>query len=103
MTVAKNKSKWSQNRFAQASLLCAAVAVALTLAGATLQARPAIRNPEHAFAPVLSEDFQQSLSRANRQLQELAEAVDQYKMRHRRRFITFEELFEVVKSLGYHK
>ncbi|MCA9127710.1 MAG: DUF1553 domain-containing protein [Planctomycetales bacterium] len=76
MTVAKNKSKWSQNRFAQASLLCAAVAVALTLAGATLQARPAIRNPEHAFAPVLSEDFQQSLSRANRQLQELAEAVD---------------------------
>ena len=34
---------------------------------------------------------------------ELAEAVDQYKLLHRRRFITFEELFDVVSSLGYHK
>lgn len=34
---------------------------------------------------------------------ELAEAIDQYKLRHRRRFITFEELYEVVAELGYHK
>lgn len=34
---------------------------------------------------------------------ELAEAVDQYKLRHRRRFITFEELYDVMSSLGYHK
>lgn len=34
---------------------------------------------------------------------ELAEAVDNYKMRHRRRFITFEELFNVMSALGYHK
>lgn len=34
---------------------------------------------------------------------ELAEAVDQYKLRHRRRFITFEELFDVMEGLGYHK
>ena len=34
---------------------------------------------------------------------ELAEAIDQYKLRHRRRFITFEELFDVIDSLGYHK
>jgi hypothetical protein len=34
---------------------------------------------------------------------ELAEAVDQYKLRHRRRFITFEELFDVMSALGYHK
>lgn len=34
---------------------------------------------------------------------ELAEAVDQYKLRHRRRFITFEELYDVMASLGYHK
>ena len=34
---------------------------------------------------------------------ELAEAVDQYKLRHRRRFITFEELFDVMWSLGYRK
>jgi len=34
---------------------------------------------------------------------ELGEAIDQYKMLHRRRFITFEELYEVIAGLGYHK
>jgi hypothetical protein len=33
----------------------------------------------------------------------LAQAIDQYKLRHRRRFITFEELYDVMASLGYHK
>lgn len=37
------------------------------------------------------------------EVDELARAVDQYKLRHRRRFITFEELFDVMTSLGYHK
>lgn len=37
------------------------------------------------------------------EVQEFAEAVDQYKLRHRRRFITFEELYDVMASLGYHK
>ena len=34
---------------------------------------------------------------------ELAQAVDQYKLRHRRRFITYDELYNVMASLGYHK
>ncbi|QDT64228.1 hypothetical protein [Calycomorphotria hydatis] len=34
---------------------------------------------------------------------ELGEAIDQYKMLHRRRFITFEELYDVISGLGYHK
>ena len=34
---------------------------------------------------------------------ELAQAIDHYKMRHRRRFITFEEMLAVVKSLGYRR
>ena len=34
---------------------------------------------------------------------ELAVAIDSYKMRHRRRFITYEEMLAVVKTLGYHK
>jgi hypothetical protein len=34
---------------------------------------------------------------------ELATAIDTYKLRHRRRFITFEEMLGVVKSLGYRK
>jgi hypothetical protein len=32
---------------------------------------------------------------------ELARAIDQYKLLHRRRFITYEEMLGVVKSLGY--
>lgn len=34
---------------------------------------------------------------------ELALAVDEYKLRHRRRFITYEELLEVIESLGYRR
>lgn len=37
------------------------------------------------------------------EVDELATAIDQYKLEHRRRFITFEELFDVMASLGYHK
>ena len=32
---------------------------------------------------------------------ELARAIDGYKLQHRRRFITFEEMLAVIKSLGY--
>jgi len=31
----------------------------------------------------------------------LAQAIDTYKLVHRRRFITYEEMLAVVKSLGY--
>lgn len=34
---------------------------------------------------------------------ELADAVDNYKLRNCRRFITFEELFDVIQGLGYQK
>lgn len=32
---------------------------------------------------------------------ELALAIDSYKLQHRRRYITFEEMLSVVKDLGY--
>ena len=32
---------------------------------------------------------------------ELAKAIDSYKLSHRRRFINFEEMLSIVKSLGY--
>ncbi|MCE9528869.1 MAG: hypothetical protein K8R36_22720 [Planctomycetales bacterium] len=32
---------------------------------------------------------------------ELAQAIDAYKLMHRRRFITYEEMLGVVKGLGY--
>ncbi len=34
---------------------------------------------------------------------ELAQAIDGYKVRHRRRFVTYEEMLGVIESLGYHK
>jgi hypothetical protein len=34
---------------------------------------------------------------------ELAMAIDGYKLRHRRRFITYEEMLSVITSLGYTK
>ena len=34
---------------------------------------------------------------------ELARAIDGYKVQHRRRFVTFEEMLGVIKSLGYSK
>lgn len=47
--------------------------------------------------------FSSSPNSARPEVNELAEAVDAYKMRHRRRFITYEELYDVVQSLGYHR
>jgi hypothetical protein len=47
--------------------------------------------------------FQDSRSEARPEVVELAEAVDHYKLRHRRRFITFEELYDVIAGLGYRK
>jgi len=34
---------------------------------------------------------------------ELAQAIDSYKLMHRRRFITYEEMLAVMKSLGYRR
>lgn len=35
--------------------------------------------------------------------QELAQEINRYKFRHRRRFINYEEILSVVKTLGYRK
>jgi hypothetical protein len=34
---------------------------------------------------------------------DLARAIDEYKLLHRRRFITYEEMLGVIKELGYRK
>jgi len=34
---------------------------------------------------------------------ELAEAIDNYKLQNRRRYITFEEMLDVITGLGYTK
>jgi hypothetical protein len=34
---------------------------------------------------------------------EMAETIDRYKLLHRRRFITYDELYDVITGLGYRK
>jgi hypothetical protein len=34
---------------------------------------------------------------------ELAEAIDSYKLQHRRRYVTYEEMLQVITKLGYVK
>lgn len=47
--------------------------------------------------------FQNSHASERPDVAELAQAVDCYKLQHRRRFITYAELFQVIADLGYHK
>lgn len=47
--------------------------------------------------------FANSHEELSSEARELARAIDGYKMRHRRRFITYEEMLGVITSLGYHK
>lgn len=47
--------------------------------------------------------FSNSHEGLSEEARELALAIDEYKLRHRRRFVTYEEMLTVVKSLGYHK
>lgn len=47
--------------------------------------------------------FTDSYNGLTPEARELAEGVDGYKLRHRRRFISYEELLDVVRSLGYHR
>lgn len=47
--------------------------------------------------------FTNSYEGLSSQAMELAQAIDAYKLRHRRRFITYEEMLTVLDSLGYRK
>ncbi len=47
--------------------------------------------------------FGNSHSELSEEARELADAIDQYKVENRRRYITFEEMYQVIQSLGYHK
>ena len=45
--------------------------------------------------------FTNSHDELSPEARDLAQAIDSYKLMHRRRFITYEEMLSVVKSLGY--
>jgi hypothetical protein len=45
--------------------------------------------------------FTNSHEELSPEARELAQAIDGYKLMHRRRYITFEEMLAVIKDLGY--
>lgn len=47
--------------------------------------------------------FANSHSELTPAARELALAIDEYKLRHRRRFITYEEMYDVICQLGYRR
>ncbi len=47
--------------------------------------------------------FANSYDELSPDARELAQAIDEYKLHHRRRFITFEEMLGVIHELGYRK
>lgn len=47
--------------------------------------------------------FSDSHSDLSAEAAELGRAIDQYKLVHRRRYITYEEMLVVMKDLGYNK
>lgn len=63
------------------------------------------RNPDTAPVTPGKErrQFANSYEELSPEAAELGQAIDGYKLRHRRRFITFEEMLAVLTSLGYHK
>ena len=55
-------------------------------------------------APVVERrQFSNTHSDLSPDAQELAGAIDEYKLHHRRRFITYEEILSVIQNLGYAK
>lgn len=61
------------------------------------------RNMQDGPPGVERRQFADGRSEQRPEVRELAEAVDQYKLRHRRRFVTFDELYNVITALGYHR
>lgn len=62
------------------------------------------RQPSPARSPgVERRQFGNSHQGLSPEARELAEAIDAYKVKHHRRFVTFEEMLQVIQSLGYHR
>ncbi len=63
---------------------------------------PDRRTTEPDVTPVIERrQFANTHSELSAEARRLGQAIDQYKLVHRRRFITYEEMLSVIKSLGY--
>ena len=63
---------------------------------------PDRREPNPVMKPVIERrQFGNSHSELSEEARQLGQAIDQYKLIHRRRYITYEEMLNVIKSIGY--
>jgi hypothetical protein len=62
-----------------------------------------IQRGEDDFGGRERRQFTNSHDELSPEARDLAQAIDNYKLQHRRRFITFEEMLFVMKQLGYSK
>ena len=70
-------------------------------APAAFESFPADRRVENRGADAERRQFGTSRTTGRPEVDELAEAVDRYKLENRRRFITYAELYDVMIDLGY--
>ena len=47
--------------------------------------------------------FSDSRNLLRPEVQEISEAIDEYKIKNLRRFITMDEIYDIITELGYHK
>ncbi len=63
---------------------------------------PERREPNPVMQPVIERrQFGNTHSELSEEARTLGRAIDQYKLVHRRRYITYEEMLNIIKSLGY--
>jgi hypothetical protein len=60
-------------------------------------------DPDSSRPTTERRQFANSHEELSPEARELAQAIDEYKLVHRRRFITYEEMLGVVRALGYHR
>jgi hypothetical protein len=74
-------------------------ATAFVEAESFLDRRGPVQSADHPLFE--RRQFANSYDELSPEAGELARAIDGYKVQHRRRFVTFEEMLAVIKSLGY--
>ncbi|MFV1964750.1 MAG: hypothetical protein ACC628_04965 [Pirellulaceae bacterium] len=60
-------------------------------------------SPDRVSPPRERRQFTNSHRDLSPPARELAIAIDEYKLHHRRRFITYEEMLSIITDLGYYK
>ena len=76
------------------------------MANTTGSAPPFVDRREYSLGgmpTVERRQFTNSHEELSPKARELAIAIDTYKLHHRRRFITYEEMLQVIEGLGYSK